>query len=211
MARAAGLKETIRRTAAPLRRRVLPAEVRMDDLMTAAAELLIEKGVEATTVDDIAAKAGVGKGTFYHYFTTKTDVILALRGRFSKDFTGRVAAAIEACPADHHAARLAAWVSAAVETYVANFELHDVVFHDFTHSRRQSSEKDSVIAQLAELLERGRDAGAWRVPDQRAVALIIFDGMHGVVDDAIATGRRDPKPLVDLLTDLFSRLLSYAK
>lgn len=207
MARAAEFKGIRRGAASPLRRRVLPAEVRIDDLMAAAAELLVEKGVDATTVDDIAAKAGVGKGTFYHYFGTKTDVILALRERFSKDFAGRVAAAIDACPADDHPARLAAWVSAAVETYLANYELHDVVFHDFTHSRRQSAEKDGVIAQLAALLEEGEKADVWRIPDSRAVALIVFDGMHGVVDDAIASGRRDSEPLVRLLASLFTRLL----
>lgn len=207
MARAIGVRTLPRRSAPPPRRRVLPAEIRIDDLMSAAAELFVGKGIDATTVDDIVAKAGVGKGTFYHYFDTKADVILALRQRFSQDFIDRVAVAVVACPLEDHAARLAAWVSAAVETYLANYELHDVVFHDFTHSRRQSSEKDSVASQLAVLLEDGAKAGVWQVPDPRAVALILFDGMHGVVDDAIAAGRRDPEPLVNLLVGLFSRML----
>lgn len=30
------------------------------------ATLFMEKGVVATTVDDIAARAGIAKGTFYH-------------------------------------------------------------------------------------------------------------------------------------------------
>lgn len=196
-----------RRAAQAPKRRVLPAEVRTDDLMSAAAALFIAHGIDATTVDDIAARAGVGKGTFYHYFGTKTDVILALRERFIRDFIVQVGAAIDACPEDAHPARLAAWLKASVETYAGNHELHDVVFHDFAHGRRQSREKDAVIAQLRAVLDAGMQAGAWQVPDTRAVALILFDGMHGVVDDAIAAGRPGTEEIVAVLTDLFSRLL----
>lgn len=185
----------------------MPAEVRIDDLMSAAAELFIDKGFDATTVDDIVSRAGVAKGTFYHYFATKTDVILALRAQFSGDFVTRVAAAIEACPAEDHRARFSGWIRGAVETYLANYQLHDVVFHDFTHRRRQSHEKDAVIAQLDALLRAGAEAGAWTLPDSRAVALILFDGMHGVVDDAIAAGKLDPEPLWRLLSAMFSRML----
>ncbi len=189
-------------------RRVQPAEVRLDELMSAAAELFVARGIEATTVDHIVARAGVAKGTFYHYFSTKADVIRALRERFTQDFLSRVAAAIDTCPTDDHPGRLSAWVNGAVATYLANFQLHDVVFHDFPHSRRQSQEKDAVITQLATLLEAGRAAHAWIFPDSRAVALILFDGMHGVVDDAIVAGEHAPEPLCRLLTDLFSRRLA---
>lgn len=65
-----------------------------------------------------------------------------------------------------------------------------------------------MIAQLVALLEAGQAAGVWIMPDARMTALILFDGMHGVVDDAIARGNRDPKPLCDILLELFSRMLS---
>ncbi|MGH8432191.1 MAG: helix-turn-helix domain-containing protein, partial [Solimonas sp.] len=77
-------------------RRTLPAEIRRDDLMDAAAALFIAEGIEATTVDDIVSRAGVAKGTFYHYFATKNDVILALRDRFTQGFLDRISSAVEA-------------------------------------------------------------------------------------------------------------------
>jgi AcrR family transcriptional regulator len=175
--------------------------------MSAAAALFISKGIDATTVDDIVVKAKASKGTFYHYFRTKTEVVLALRAKFVENFVVRTAAAVDACPAEDHAARFSGWISSAVETYLANYELHDVVFHDFTHSQRRSREKDAVIAQLAALFEAGQRAGSWQLLDARAAALIVFDGMHGVVDDAIGSGQRDPQPLVKLLTETFLRML----
>lgn len=180
----------------------------MDDLTAAAADLFIAQGIDSTTVDEIVTRAGVAKGTFYHYFATKADVIVALRERFARDFVSRIAVCIEeSSPNDHHG-RLSAWVRGAVETYLENFKLHDVVFHDFTHSRRQSYEKDAVLSQLTSLLEEGRQAGVWVFPQARAAALILFDGMHGVVDDAIAGGARDPRPLCRLLESMFVRMLS---
>ncbi len=186
---------------------MLPAEVRIDDLMTAAADLFIAKGIEATTVNDIVELAGVGKGTFYHYFATKEDVILALRERFSRDFTKKVADALAQCPHDDHRARFATWLRGTVEAYIANYELHDVVFHEFRHSNRNSKEKEIVITQLAALLAEGAKAGAWSLPDVRAAAIAIYDGMHGVVDDAIVAGNGDAGAICERLSLLFGRIL----
>lgn len=41
----------------------------------AAYELFTNKGVNQTSIDDIAKKAGVGKGTFYLYFGDKYDIM----------------------------------------------------------------------------------------------------------------------------------------
>lgn len=48
-------------------------------IFKAAIELFLEKGYDQTTVDEIAVKADVAKGTFFNYFPTK-DAILANLG-----------------------------------------------------------------------------------------------------------------------------------
>ncbi|QJY46713.1 TetR family transcriptional regulator [Pseudonocardia broussonetiae] len=50
------------------------AEVRRD-LVAAAVALFRDRGYEDTTVDDIAAAAGVGRRTFFRYFRSKEDAI----------------------------------------------------------------------------------------------------------------------------------------
>jgi len=47
-------------------------------LLTAARAVLAEKGLEATTVSEIVARAGVAQGTFYLYFPSKMAIIPAL-------------------------------------------------------------------------------------------------------------------------------------
>jgi len=60
-----------RRLAAAPRREQTRARIR-----EAANDLFLRKGVDRTTVDEIVAKAGVSKGTFYLYFDRKEDLLL---------------------------------------------------------------------------------------------------------------------------------------
>lgn len=49
-----------------------------------AMQMFMEQGYEHVAVDDIIAKAGISKGTFYHYFKGK-DEIIAQFGREQMD------------------------------------------------------------------------------------------------------------------------------
>jgi AcrR family transcriptional regulator len=46
-------------------------------IMDAAIKLFSAKGFEHTSVDELAREAGVGKGTIYGYFKTKSEIFLA--------------------------------------------------------------------------------------------------------------------------------------
>ena len=43
--------------------------------MHAAANLFREKGFEKTSIEELARAAGIGKGTIYGYFQTKSDIL----------------------------------------------------------------------------------------------------------------------------------------
>lgn len=44
------------------------------ELSHVALELFIERGFDETTIDDIAAAAGIGRRTFFRYFSSKNDL-----------------------------------------------------------------------------------------------------------------------------------------
>lgn len=48
------------------------------DLTAAALDLFVEKGFAATRLDDVAARAGVSKGTVYLYFKSKEELFTAV-------------------------------------------------------------------------------------------------------------------------------------
>jgi TetR/AcrR family transcriptional regulator len=62
--------------AAPKRER--RKEARPGELLDAALDLFVEKGFSATRVDEVAARAGVSKGTLFLYFQSKEDLFKAV-------------------------------------------------------------------------------------------------------------------------------------
>lgn len=57
-------------------------EERRTELLDVAFELCRSDGFEAMSVEQITQTVGVAKGTFYHYFTSKDDLLGQLVGRF---------------------------------------------------------------------------------------------------------------------------------
>lgn len=53
----------------------LKKKKKLEAIRRAAHELFISQGIQSTTVEDIAGKAGVAKGTFYLYFKDKGDLV----------------------------------------------------------------------------------------------------------------------------------------
>ena len=47
-------------------------------VLEASRELFIEKGIQNTSIQDIIHHAGISKGTFYNYFTSKNECVLAI-------------------------------------------------------------------------------------------------------------------------------------
>ncbi|MFI8089484.1 mycofactocin system transcriptional regulator [Streptomyces sp. NPDC086080] len=73
-----------------------PSATSRDRLESLAFELFASKGFEQTTVDDIAAAAGIGRRTFFRYHASKNDLVWG-------DFDGELARLREllaACPRD---------------------------------------------------------------------------------------------------------------
>ena len=53
-------------------------DARPQELLAAALDLFVERGFAATRLDDVAARAGVSKGTLYLYFTNKEELFKAV-------------------------------------------------------------------------------------------------------------------------------------
>jgi AcrR family transcriptional regulator len=60
----------------PIRQR--RKEARPAEIMAAALDVFVERGFAATKLDDVAARAGVSKGTLYLYFASKEELFKAV-------------------------------------------------------------------------------------------------------------------------------------
>lgn len=62
-------------------KREVQAEARRNQLLDVARRLFAERGMERTSIKDIAVAAGVAQGLIYHYFRSKDDLFWAILER----------------------------------------------------------------------------------------------------------------------------------
>lgn len=190
------------------RPRTKPAEVRLKELMGAAEKLFLTQGVEATTINDIVEQAQVAKGTFYHYFSSKNDMLEALARRYTEQFLVSLQEAVDACPEGDWAQRLRVWIDTNVETYVKTYRTHDIVYINHHHHDRSNQAKNAILDQLTEIIEQGMAAGVWAPDHPRIVALLIYSGVHGATDDIIAAKTKDVAKFAHKVSDACLRMLA---
>lgn len=159
--------------------RTKPREQRRSELLDAARELFVTKGVAGTSMDDITRQAGVSKGLFYLYFRSKDDLIGALQENFAGRLAERIRQAIDTEP--EWDAKLDACVQASFNCYRELHDIHEILFRHST-PRADDTEHDPphelVAGALSELLAAGVAAGAYQVEDPDTTAGLLYITMH---------------------------------
>ncbi|AOI39936.1 TetR/AcrR family transcriptional regulator [Burkholderia oklahomensis] len=203
-------KTSQREQGAPKTPRTKPAEVRLEELMAAAERLFLAQGVEATTINEIVELAEVAKGTFYHYFASKNELLEAMGQRYTAQYLSRLEEAVDACSADDWLGRLRAWIRTSIEAYVETYRTHDIVYINHHHHARNNREKNAILDQLQGILSCGEQAGVWQLTQPRIAALLIYAGVHGATDDVIAAQETDYAEFVRSVTAVCLRMVGVA-
>lgn len=134
-------------------------------ILEAGEELILEKGYHETSMDDIAARVGVSKGTVYLHFPGKEDLILALLERDMRDFAGILDAILASD--DSPGAKLHRLIELVYgEMSGRHVRLVDTVFQSPELRSRFFEKKDSLrdhwetfARRLGEVIEAGQAAG----------------------------------------------------
>jgi AcrR family transcriptional regulator len=170
-------------------------------LVHAAVDLFTEQGYDATTVTEIAERAGVTKMTFFRHFADKREVLFAGQELHSQILAEAIAAAPEAAPP------LEA-VAVAIDALAATF----------TEDRREFSARLQVVmAGHRELRERrafkhiGLTEAATEALEKRGVPALTASlaaelGLRAF-DRAFAQWASDPAASGQPLTDLTRQAL----
>lgn len=167
---------------APARRQ--PPEVRRQQILDAAQRTLLQRGLQATTVADVADEAGVAKGTVYLYFESKSELLAALRARYLDE----VVLAADPTPEAPASRRLRDLVVGLFDAGTAQRALHQLLFHEAGFS------EDDAFAALRShvrmVIEDGVRAGELAVDDVDVAASFLLDGVHGVLIEALRGSSR---------------------
>jgi AcrR family transcriptional regulator len=93
-------------------------------IMSEAQRLMLEKGYDATTISDITEAAGIRRASFYTYFTSKQDVLLAI-GHDAEEAGVAVAERLRGMSKNSSIDDVAHWV----EEYFAFWDEHGSFVH----------------------------------------------------------------------------------
>jgi AcrR family transcriptional regulator len=157
--------------------RARPAHERREDLLAAARRLFVAQGISGTTLGEITSAAGVSKGLFYLYFSSKEELVLAMKEQFSSRFATDMLRAIG--EVEDWGDKLDACVEVLFEDFRALNELHAVLFHhDDPEAPRGMTEGNRAVVVLRQLLEEGVAAGAYDVGDPQTTAILLFHAIH---------------------------------
>ena len=163
-------------------------QARPQELLDAALTLFVEKGFAATKVEDVAALAGVSKGTLFLYFSSKEDLFKAvIRSNLADhfpvwnqeftDFTGTTATMVHYAMQswwDRIGNTTASGITKLVTSEASNFP--DVVQFYEAEVMRPGH------ALFQKILQRGIDRGEFKAFDTDSavyslVAVIVFLSM----------------------------------
>jgi AcrR family transcriptional regulator len=188
------------------RRRELP-EVRHEQILDAAAQVFLDRGLVQATMADVAEAAGVAKGTIYLYFDSKSALLTALRTRYIGQWLAQ-SGRLDASPGrGGHTAQLRSFLGEMYDFSAANQRLHHLLFHDAEISEDEPLEQARTA--LARFMTRGTQAGEFTVDDPEETASFLLDGLHGLLLRSLHANRRR-RAFVTAAWSLCARLLGVA-
>ena len=186
----------------------------MAAILDAAEEVIAEVGLEAATTNAIAARAGAGMGSLYHFFPDKEAIVAALARRFQERMQ----------PITEYAGRpelarvpLAVMVDLIVDPLVDFFRRSPAYLHVFHATDKpgvrapSSCEMEATIAHHVEAIIAAR---APRIPAgrRRILALVEVELVHALLQYAFESPQtlrpgiiREVKRLVALHSEMMEK------
>lgn len=182
-------------------------------LVRAASEIFAEKGYASTRVADIAARAGVGKGTVYEYFSSKEQLLFAVFESINHDITVRLNTVLdEDEPVQEQLFNL---LRLGAEVVTEQRELQPVVLDFWAASRGGGFEehyRDAVVASyrwfrnlIGDFVRRGQERGEFRADiDVEALSAMIVATVDGLGIQLYFDGSVDPRRVTEILARVLS-------
>jgi len=170
-------------------RRLREKQVRRRSILDAARDVFLDRGVSATTMDEIAQRAQLAKGTLYQYFNSKEELCLALLVEASQALIDALKAALdpEAHPFDQMI-QLAREYHGFYLNRPDYFRLLFVLEHqpyrghaaDELQARWTAMGREGLEI-LASVIGRGIDQGVIRALDPWTTAVSLWAATTGVI------------------------------
>lgn len=179
-------------------------EVRRRRVLDAARRLFLSEGYERSRMEQVAAEAGVSVGLIYKHHPTKAHLLQAVRDEYEDRFLAALACpeVLRTPPAE----RFRPIVEALFDTARASPDLAGML--DLAPAVPGAA-PGRLHRRIAELIEEGVAAGAYRSVKPEAAAVLAYAMVEAAMRDALGRDDgRSAEAMVDLLVDAWRRWLS---
>lgn len=170
---------------------IAPKEAVKDAILDATDRLLARFGYRKMTVEDIAAEAGIGKGSIYLHFSSKEEVVLSHIDRIVDRLQERLKeiAHSDATAAEQLRLMLLTRVLFrfdSIQHYTQSLnDLLSGLRTSLLARRAQYFESEAQI--FAEVLTTGREAGEFSFDDELATAHALLQATNGLLPYSLST------------------------
>ena len=164
---------------------------RREDILRAAREVFFSTGAGRATIDDVAARAEVSKGTIYLYFESKEAILAHLVLEGLDILSGQLKAAYapkKDLPAEERVRRLAHAYLKFSKSHPQYFRLLMAFDRGQFRERvpeplyQEVSERSAASLRWVEqALEQGRASGQFAVADPGRMAGVLWASLNGVM------------------------------
>lgn len=185
-----------------------------DKLIEVARQLFVHKGIENTTMNDIANASDKGRRTIYTYFKNKREIYNAVVDRESEHLVARLRRVVESPlpPAEKLRTYLETRfdiVKDAVGRPGGSFKSYLTLdFRRVDRIRRQTISKEAALFE--KLMAEGIAAGAFRsdVTTATLVEAVIFQGVdYSYLRDNFSDIKTDPSDMRQKVVDFMMKAI----
>lgn len=177
-----------------------------------AFELFAEKGLRRVNLDAVAARARVTKGSLYHHYRSKKELILAACQHYYRSWQQRIHT--EVAPLTDPLARLRATLASSVRTCVIDrrnrlftSEIFAMSLYDAEVKASWAQFYDTVRETYIGMVQAAKAAGELDVDNPRQAVDLMLATMEGIKQRASFEPEiADPKEQQAIVEDLLAML-----
>ncbi|MFU1795264.1 TetR/AcrR family transcriptional regulator [Paenibacillus azoreducens] len=164
---------------------VKKAEERRNEILDAADELFSQKGFDGTSTNDILEKVGIARGTLYHHFKSKEDIMDALIERYNVRLLG----AAEEIAADKSIPVVERIIHVVMALNISGGSSNEIMDHihkpqnALMHQKIQKVIINSVTPILTGIIREGLEQGLFNTPFPYECMEMVVIYANTVFDD----------------------------
>ena len=157
-------------------------EERRQEIVSACRDLFLKQGYENTTIQDVMGKLQIAKGTTYHYFKSKEELLGAVVEDLGSDYIRAVEEKLRGCPGNAME-KMVRLISSGRLTSSSNLlEAIHRAGNGELHARLLGTTVNRLAPLYAGVIEQGCREGIFQVEHPLECAEILLAGIQFVTD-----------------------------